>query len=316
MKKMKSLVLAFAAVAGIGTMGAAPADAQTVPVYGGQVYSQPAAGTSVSQGAIDDLAYNVGVQTAYYRDGHGFTQGTASDGETLGLEFQLNGSNATVVRAYNLNDPNSAAQFQAAVDRSAVNDRYLADQEYRSQSRMYDYYEPSAYVICAPVVPIFGIGLIIGGWHAGYVPVYHQWDGFWGHDGHRHHEQNTVIYNNTTVIEQGRGGRHDVAVWQHQNQNNAPWQHQVQNNTPWQQEHRNNGVVNQQPVIQHPVIQHPVETAPVRHFEQRQVEAPRIVAPQVVPQQVAHPGTFDRGAMQRTDGGEKHVFNMPRGRVR
>ena len=302
MKKMKSLVLAFAAAAGIGVMGAAPANAQTVPVNGGQVYGQTTSNASVSQGAIDDLAYNVGVQTAYYRDGRGFTQGTASDGETVGLEFQLRGNNATVIRAYNLNDPNSANQFQNAVDNAAANDRYLANQEYSQNTRIYPVYEPQAYVICPPIVPIIGIGWVIGGWYPGYVPHYHHWNGFWDGD---HRSNHTTVYNNTTIIE--RGGR-DNGQWHdgRDGRDNGQWRggHDGRHEgNIWQQgnNHQNNTVIHNNTVVAPPV--HRVETP--------RVETPRVpTQPQrfepqqrIEPQHAVHQdnGGF-RGGMQQTGG--------------
>lgn len=199
MKKIKSLVAAFTlATAGMMTMGAAPASAQTVPVNGGQVWNEqipaPATTAYVSQEAIDNLAYNVGVQTPYYRDGRGFTQGTANTGENIGLEFTLNGANATVVRAYNLDDPASRAQFQAEINTAYANDRALAANDY---ANAYTYYAPETYVVCPSPVAVIGIGWGIRGWFPGYVPVYTPWFGFW-EGGHRIHHREEII------IERGR----------------------------------------------------------------------------------------------------------------
>ncbi|TAL30551.1 MAG: hypothetical protein EPN97_12095 [Alphaproteobacteria bacterium] len=264
MKKIKSLVAAFTlAAAGVVTMGATSAQAQTVPIWAGQgqVYNQTIVPmrASVSQGAIDDLAYNIGVQTIYYRSGVGFTQGTASDGENIGLEFQLNGSNATVVRAYNLDDPNSASQFQRAVDNAYYNEQRLADNELRARTRIYTYYEPETYIICPPIVPIIGFGWVIGGWHPGYVPAYHRWGGFWDDHGHRNHHyrgNNTTIINNQTTIINGRG---NPGPW------NGGWRHDNHHNDgQWQRggDH-NRTIINNPP---------PVYTPPVRHAEPRHVE--------------------------------------------
>jgi hypothetical protein len=304
MKKMKSLVAAFTlATAGMLTMGAAPAQAQSVPVYGGgdqSTYNQPAStGSAVSQGAVDDLAYNVGVQTIYQRAGKGFTQGTAQDGENIGLEFQLTGNNATVVRAYNLNDPNARFQFQQEVNIASANERQLADEEYRYNTRVYPVYEPDAFIICAPVRPIIGIGLIIGGWYPGYVPVYHHWDGFWDGYGHRHHgggNHNTTIINNNTYIN-GHGGEHGGrggygGQWNGggQNQwhnNQVPQQHVNPNQNPWGGAHDGRHGAVDNPVYHPPAVQQHVETRQAEPREPRQFE-PRQAEPQrrfEVPQQ-------------------------------
>ncbi len=221
--KKRSLAAAFALVAGITAIGAGTAQAQTVPVNGGQVWNEQVpvsqASVPVSQQAIDDLAYNVGVQTAYYRAGVGFTQGTASTGETIGLEFQLNGQNATVVRAYNLNDPNARATFQGEVNNAAMRDNQLASQEsYGAAS--YAYYQPQSYVICAPVVPIISFGFAIHGWYAGYTPIWmmptwRPWGGFW-EGGHR------IGGNRTTIIENNYyGGNRDNHHWVGGNRGNV-----------------------------------------------------------------------------------------------
>lgn len=274
MKKIKSLVAAFTlATAGMLTMGASSAQAQTVPVYQGssQVYTQPNAGASVSQGAIDDLAYNIGVQTIYYRTGLGFTQGTASDGENIGLEFRLNGSNATVIRAYNLNDPNAQYQFQQSVDNAYGTEQRLADNELRAQRRIYTYYEPDTYIVCAPVVPIIGIGWVIGGWYPGYVPAYHRWGGFWDDYGHRNHHWNgghnntTIIHNNTTIINRGNNGHQ--GQWPSQQ---GPWaggghRDDHHNGGQWNGggDHNRTIVNNPPPVVRQP----PVHQVEPRHVE-------------------------------------------------
>ncbi|MEZ0223433.1 MAG: hypothetical protein ACAH83_02685 [Alphaproteobacteria bacterium] len=304
MKKMKSLVAAFTlAAAGIVTMGASTAQAQTVPVYPqGQVYSQPVQlRTAVTQGAIDDLAYNVGVQTAYHRAGVGFTQGTASDGENVGLEFQLNNNNATVTRAFNLDDPNSRIQFQQQVDNAYAREQYLAGLEYGSQRPVYyTYYEPATYVICPPVVPIIGIGWIIGGWHPGYVPTYHRWNGFWDDHGHRNHRwdgghnNTTIIHNNTTIINRnnpwiGGGQRHD-------NHNGGQWRGNGGGD-------HNRTIINNPPPV--------VRTPPVRHAEPRQAEPRRVEQPAQPRQRVAEVQQPQRGQHQggqqggQRQGGER-----------
>jgi hypothetical protein len=297
MKKMKSLVAAFTlAAAGVVTMGATSAQAQTVPVYPqGQVYSQTAPAplrTAVTQGAIDDLAFNVGVQTVYHRTGSGFTQGTASDGENIGLEFQLNGSNATVVRAYNLDDPNSRNQFQQQVDNAYAREQYLANEEYRSQRPVhYTYYEPATYVICPPIVPIVGIGWMIGGWHPGYMPTYHRWNGFWDDHGHRNHHHNTTVINQTTIINRGGHQTPWIGGGQHHGNNNGPWRGGDRGD-----HHRT--IINNPPPVVH--------TPPVRHAEPRNVQPvqPRQRVVEAQPRGGQHSGDQHQGGGQR-QGGER-----------
>jgi hypothetical protein len=200
MKKLKSLTLSFALALGGAALGAQTAEAQTVPIQPqGQVLVQPAVTSSyVSQQAIDDVAYNIGVQTAYYRAGRGFTHGFAETGEEIGLEYVLSGGNATVTGAYNLKDPVSRQRFQMEVNNAYATEQRLATDEARYAQPRYTYYAPPAYVICPPVRPVIGFGLIIGGWHPHYVPSYRRWDGYWDHDGHR--RPPVHIHNHTTII--------------------------------------------------------------------------------------------------------------------
>jgi hypothetical protein len=314
MKKIKSLVAAFTlATAGMVTMGASSAQAQTVPIWAGQgqVYNQTTVPVraSVSQGAIDDLAYNVGVQTIYYRSGVGFTQGTASDGENIGLEFQLNGSNATVVRAYNLDDPNSAGQFQRSIDNAYYNEQRLADNELRARTRIYTYYEPETYIICPPVVPVIGFGWMIGGWHPGYVPVYHRWNGFWDDHGHRNHHyrnHNTTIINHTTIV----NGRGNPGAWSGGGHNNNH-----RNDGHWQRggDHNRTVINNPPPVVRAPPVRHaePRHVEPVQPPRQRIVDAQPHVRQrqdqgggqhQAVPRQ----GGQQQGGRQHDGGGRHH----------
>lgn len=123
-KKLASLTAAFTlAVAGI--VGPA-AQAQTVSVYGnnGVSYTQPA-GNYVSQNDISTVANALGVMTPYPSAGKGFSSGILHrTGQHIGLEFDLHGNgSASVVRAYNLDNPAVMRQFQAAaMDAQRMND--------------------------------------------------------------------------------------------------------------------------------------------------------------------------------------------------
>jgi len=155
MKKIRSLVAAFTlAAATAGIISPTVADAQTVPVNQ-NAYGQPVSNAYVSQDAIAEVAYNQGVQSAYYRAGKGYTTGTASTGETIGLEFQLNGGQGTVVRAFNLNDPQSNQAFNIAQNNTAALESQISANEIRTRifAPRYD-----SYVIVPPIEPILGIG--------------------------------------------------------------------------------------------------------------------------------------------------------------
>lgn len=124
MRNLKSIAAAFtfaATIFGFGRMSSA--EAQTVPINpiqdSGTYYQPPVSGTFVSQESINEVAQTYGVQTPYYRAGVGFSSGLSSYGENVGLEFRLRGNMGTVVRAYNLNVPEAAEQFQTSMDRAA-----------------------------------------------------------------------------------------------------------------------------------------------------------------------------------------------------
>ncbi len=152
MKNMKSVMAAFtfaASVFGFGRISSA--EAQTVPItpqYDSTTmpYQTPTVGTFVSQQSIDEVAKSYGVQTPYYRIGVGFTSGISTYGENVGLEFRLHGNKGTVVRAYNLNEPTAAEQFQASMTRAAELDATVINN---------NYYQPtSPYQIPAVVYPL------------------------------------------------------------------------------------------------------------------------------------------------------------------
>ncbi len=186
MNRIKSLALSFtlaaASLVGLGSK----AEAQTVPVNPGQtVYSQQqyVDAAYVSQDAINDVAYNVGVERQYYRAGLGYTSAVAQSGENIGLEFTLNGNQATVARAFNLDDPNSAYAFERARDNTAVLESRLAQNEL--VSRIYVQRYPS-YVVCDPIRPILGIGWLLRP-HGWQDPFYRDHGRNWDFNNHRPH---------------------------------------------------------------------------------------------------------------------------------
>lgn len=130
MKKKLATLTAIFTLAAASTFAPA-AQAQTVPVY-------PAPTTTtynynsayVTQAAIDQVAYDLGVQDVYHRAGRGFSSGIITQtGQHVGLEFTLNGTGyATVARAYNLNNPVIAQNFQARINETALLENRLARQ--------------------------------------------------------------------------------------------------------------------------------------------------------------------------------------------
>lgn len=128
-KTFASLTAAFALAAACTLAPAA--QAQTVPVYPAPTtttYSQHSG--YVTQRAIDQVAYDLGVQDVYHRAGRGFSSGIITQtGQHIGLEFTLNGTGyATVARAYNLNNPVIARNFQARINETALLENRLAHQ--------------------------------------------------------------------------------------------------------------------------------------------------------------------------------------------
>lgn len=161
MKKLRSLVAAFSlAVAGAaGFAIPEAAQAQTVPAY-----AQQQTGFAISQDDVNDIAYNVGVQYAYPAAGTGYTAATAGSGQTIGLEYRLNGNGtATVARVFNLNDPAANQAFRAAENNSAA---IQADAN-ASAAPLY-YYNQPRYEIVNPIVPLIGLGLLFDHYHRGY----------------------------------------------------------------------------------------------------------------------------------------------------
>lgn len=160
-KQLASLTAAFSlAVAGL----VAPAQAQTVPVHAPiynnhstVVYTPAPAGTYVSQRDINDVAHALGVTTLYPGAGKGFTSGIVHrSGTHVGLEYDLhNNGTATVVRAYNLDNPAANGQFHAAMQNAAHLD---AAGHYRVRDynrRAQPVYRPNAVDVIAAVGLIY-----------------------------------------------------------------------------------------------------------------------------------------------------------------
>jgi hypothetical protein len=130
-KKLASLTAMFTLAAAC-SLGTTQAQAQTVPVYP-QQHAPVAASAyqhtyNVSQYAIDDIAYNLGVQQVYHRAGTGFTAGVIPQtGQQIGLEFSLDGyGTATVVRAYNLNNISARNAYNNRIQETIQLDNALA----------------------------------------------------------------------------------------------------------------------------------------------------------------------------------------------
>jgi len=116
MRKIASLTAVFTLAAGCMFVAAPAAQAQTVSVTPtNTVYNTTYQQPSVRQGAIDAVVNALGVRSLYRRAGKGFTSGQiGGTREHIGLEFNLNGDLATVVKAYDLNDSESLLQYNVA----------------------------------------------------------------------------------------------------------------------------------------------------------------------------------------------------------
>ena len=182
MNRIKSLALTFtlAAASLVGLNNRA--EAQTVPINPGEpLYGQTYNATSyVSQDAINDVAYNVGVQEPFYCARLGYTSAIAQNGENIGLEFELKGGQATVIRAFNLNNTYSANSFERARAGAAAVEDNLA-----LNTRVYVQTYPS-FIICEPVRPILGIGWLLRP-HGWVDPFYRDHGRNWDFDHHRPH---------------------------------------------------------------------------------------------------------------------------------
>jgi len=169
-KKLASLTAMFTLAAAC-TLGTTNAQAQTVPVYPHHApttmsYQQYGA---VSQYAIDDVAYSLGVQQAYHRAGTGFTSGVIPQtGQQVGLEFSLDGyGTATVVRAYNLNNIAARNAYNNRMQEVIQLDNALAVHAPRSYST---YPQPVFQPSPLDVITGIGMGILI---HDALRPDHH-----------------------------------------------------------------------------------------------------------------------------------------------
>lgn len=182
-KKLRSLSAAFA-LAVAGALGISSANAQTVPVHPAapQTTATYTAGY-VTQAAIDQVAYDLGVQDAYHRAGRGFTSGIISHtGQHVGLEFTLHGDGyATVSRAYNLNSAVALQSFRNRVAETARLESRLAGQAaYAHRSYRTPVYRAPA---ATDVIAAVGFAIIVNealkdNHH------HHRVDRHWRHDRH------------------------------------------------------------------------------------------------------------------------------------
>ena len=181
-KKLRSLTAIFT-LAAAATIGM-PAQAQTVPVYKAPATQTTATYSAgyVTQSAIDQVAYDLGVQDAYHRAGRGFTSGIITQtGQHIGLEFTLHGDGyASVARAYNLNDRTSLQAFRNRVSETAQLENALARQAAYA-NRHYNtpvYRAPGATDVIAAV----GFAIIV---HEALKDDHHHRNDRYWHNNHR-----------------------------------------------------------------------------------------------------------------------------------
>ncbi|MBW7911120.1 MAG: hypothetical protein H3C49_07590 [Alphaproteobacteria bacterium] len=153
-KQIASLTAAFTlAVAGLV---APAAQAQTVPVHPTTTVNSPYyADNYVSQRDINTVAQALGVREAYPLAGRGFSSGILNrTGQHIGLEYTLNGNGyATVIRAYNLDDPAASRQFSLAKGEAIRTENTLAARFNRPARQVYaqPQYRPNAVDVIAAV---------------------------------------------------------------------------------------------------------------------------------------------------------------------
>lgn len=110
----------------------------------------------VTQQAIDEVAAN-GVDDVYYLAGIGFSEGVASTGENVGVEFRIYNGYAMPTRAFNLDNYDAAAKFDDAKSRAELRELDLG-------MRRGTYVIPDNFLYRAPVTPIPVLG-----WNIIYV---------------------------------------------------------------------------------------------------------------------------------------------------
>lgn len=130
----------------------------------------------VTQQAIDEVAAN-GVDDIYYLAGVGFSQGIASTGENVGVEFRIYNGYAMPTRAFNLDNYDAATKFDESKSRAELRELDLA-------MRHGTYVQPDNFLYRAPITPIPVLG-----WNIIYVVP-------GGHNGHNNQYNNNPYNNN------------------------------------------------------------------------------------------------------------------------
>lgn len=154
-KQIASLTAAFT-LAALGIAAPAQVQAQTVPVHApapASIYAAPAADICVSQRDINDVARALGVSIVYPGAGKGFTSGILHrTGRHIGLEYDLNNNGtATVVRAYNLDNPAARGQFNAAMQNASRLDAAGRHRLHDYNRRVQPSYRPAAVDVIAAI---------------------------------------------------------------------------------------------------------------------------------------------------------------------
>lgn len=168
LKRLKSLVLAFALATGAGGL-AATAQAQTVsPVPIVTVTSNDYVSNNYVAPEVLDAVSNLPLNTMYHRAGVGFTSARVDQtGENVGVEYCLTNGQKTPVRVYNLDDGNAAFQWRQAIANAVATETRLASQEnYRTFIRPAPVRVLSpTYVYVRPVQPVIFVGPMHTSWH-------------------------------------------------------------------------------------------------------------------------------------------------------
>jgi hypothetical protein len=188
MKKLKSLMLSFALAAGVIGVGSATAQAQTPVGQGITVtQNQPAQADLVNNNYVADevvaAVSQLPMNSIYSRAGRGFTSARVDQtGENVGVEYQLNGSTRTPLRAFNLDDAYGAQQYQNAIATASQTESNIIAQQTRVSYVPVPVFVPS-YTYVRPIRPIVLFGPIFSPWHDHYN--YRPYD--------RHHHNTTII---------------------------------------------------------------------------------------------------------------------------
>ncbi|HYD18078.1 MAG TPA: hypothetical protein VEF76_06345, partial [Patescibacteria group bacterium] len=171
MKKLKSLALSFALVAG-GALGLSQsASAQTVTVSPTQ-QTELVTNNYIAEDVVNAVS-QLPMNNVYYRAGRGFTTARVDQtGESVGVEYQLTGNQRQPLRAYNLDDPQGAADFSAAKLNAGATENALAQQEVRSRVYVRSY---PTYVYLPPARPVILVGPVFRPSHHHHSYRHHNW---------------------------------------------------------------------------------------------------------------------------------------------